>query len=499
MHQPTLQELGESVTQNSPHDATHASIRTSTLRASLSLLASDSLTLAAVLAVTILLRSLYASDSLPLEPYAIVLAIIALGNALASSWRGIYPGYGVCAIAEMRTTFYTLTGVFGGVIAISFFTQDALPYGRFILLMGWFLSVPALTISRMIVRQVLSKSEWYGIPVLLIGQHLMSTKIIDTLRNHPRIGLRPLAIIESDEETAEYGYYGDVPVIGGLNHIEPLAKRYGVTHGIVAIPQTQAETTNTILNEHAHHLSHLTFVGEKVHPSVVWISNPNSELLISGEVENRLRQPALLFKKRLFDIAFSIPLIVLSAPLMIAIALGIKFTSRGPAMFSQERVGKKGRVFRVFKFRTMVVNAEEHLLDLLNSDSEKRAEWDRYHKLKDDPRITRIGKWLRKTSLDELPQFFNVLFGDMTLVGARPFVPEEAEAISRKGHNVYLNMHQAMKPGLTGLWQVTVRSDVEFEVRTQIDLYYMRNWSLFLDIYILMRTVGVVMTGRGSY
>lgn len=499
MHQPTLQELGDSVSNATPHEEAHRSNKSSKIRASIHLLFSDSVTLSLVIALTIGVRSLYASDSVPLGPYSVVLAVILLGNAIASTWRGIYPGYGVCAIAEMRTTFYTLTGVFAGVIAISFFTQDVLPYGRFILLLGWILSLPALTISRMIVRQRLSKTSWYGTPVLIIGQHAMSTKIVDTLSNHPRIGLRPIAIIEPDEETAEYGYHRDVPIIGGLANIEPLSKRYGVTQGVVAMPQSQYDATNAILDTHGHHLDHLTFVGEKVHPSVVWISNSNSDLLRSGEVENRLRQPALLLKKRLFDIVFTVPLIVFSAPLMLLIVLGIKLTSRGPAIYSQQRVGKKGRVFRVYKFRTMIVNADEILLDLLNNSPERRKEWDQYHKLKDDPRITRIGKWLRTTSLDELPQFFNVLFGDMTLVGARPFVPDEAAAIERKGHKLYLNMHQAMKPGLTGLWQVTVRSDVEFEVRTQIDLYYMRNWSLFLDIYILMRTVGVVMTGRGSY
>ena len=185
--------------------------------------------------------------------------------------------------------------------------------------------------------------------------------------------------------------------------------------------------------------------------------------------------------------------------MMVAIALAVWLTSRGKVVFKQSRVGEKGHLINMLKFRTMVDNAEEVLDSLLENSPESRLEWDRYHKLKNDPRVTRLGKWLRKSSLDELPQLWNVLRGDMTLVGSRPFLADEMASLSSDDRKAYLNMYYSTKPGLTGLWQVTLRSDAEFTMRTYVDLYYMRNWSFFLDIYILLRTVGVIMTGRGAY
>ena len=499
MHQPTLQELGEALTRATPHRTTHASNRSSRFRASVALILSDAITLIAVLVGVVALRTMNTPQPFPFESYLIVGAAIVFGNAFASSWRGIYPGYGICAIAEMRSTFYTVTGVFAAVIAISFFTRGMMPYARSILLMAWFFSVPMLELSRLATRKWLSRKPWFGIPTIIIGQHSMATRIVDTLRNHVQIGLRPLAIVEPDSETAEYGYHDGVPVIGGLEHVGPLTKRYGLTHGIVAMPHTNSDELNAILEDHCSDLSHVTFVGDHVHPSVIWISNANSDVLLSAEIEQRLRQPELRLKKRLFDILVTIPLLLVSLPLMLVIALAIKLTSRGPVLYRQQRVGERGHMFSVLKFRTMVTNADEVLQDLLDSDPSQAEEWARYHKLKSDPRITGIGHWLRKYSLDELPQLWNVLIGEMTLVGSRPFLAGEMAAFDFERRRAYLSMYHSTKPGLTGLWQVTVRNDAEFDVRTHVDLYYMRNWSLFLDIYILLRTVGVVMTGRGAY
>ena len=499
MSVPTLQELGESLSRGTPHRATYASIRASRRKASVALLISDAITLAAILGAVITLRSISSVYEIPINAYMVVAASIIVGNAIASSWRGIYPGYGICAIAELRSTFYTVTGVFAAVIAVSFFTHGMLPYARSILLLTWVLSVPTLALSRMLTRRVLSTRSWYGIPVAIIGVHSMATRIVDTLRNHLRIGLRPLVIVEPDEDTAEYGYYKGVPVIGGLEHVSALARRYGLTHGIVAMPHTSTDRLTDILEDHCSQLAHLTFVGEHVHPTVVWISNSNSDVLLSAEVEQRLRQPALRFKKRLFDLFFTIPMLILTAPIMAVIAVAIKFSSSGPVLYRQKRVGERGHLFNVLKFRTMVTNADMALSELLEGDPEARDEWERYHKLKQDPRITAVGRLLRKYSMDELPQLWNVLRGDMTLVGSRPFLPDEMASFSFDGRRAYLSMYHSTKPGLTGLWQVTVRSDAEFDVRTHVDLYYMRNWSLFLDIYILLRTVGVVMTGRGAY
>lgn len=497
MTPPTLQELSEVLRQSAPHRASHDRIRSSRWRASSILLATDAIVLSAICTLVIALRGASSPVDLSVATYAPVVAAIIIGNALGSVWRGIYPGYGMCAIAELRSTFYTLTGVFAAVIAVSFFTRGMLPYARSILLVGWVLSIPAVTLGRMLARRIMSRQRWYGIPVVIVGEHALASRIVDTLRHNAHIGLRPHVIIEPDAHSANYGYHAGVPIIGGLENGTDLIGRYGITHGVIAIPHATSEMLADIVDRYGQQISHFTFVGEHVHPSVVWISNVQSDPLLSAEIEQRLRQPALRWKKRLFDIAATVPLFLLSLPFMAAIAIAIKLTSKGPVLFRQGRVGERGKVFDVLKFRTMVLDADKALQHILASDDDARSEWERYHKLKRDPRITRVGAWLRKYSMDELPQLWNVLRGDMTLVGSRPFLP--SELASFEGKRTFLGMYHSTKPGLTGLWQVTVRSEAEFDVRSHIDLYYMRNWSLFLDIYILLRTVGVVMTGRGAY
>ncbi len=499
MYIPSLQELGNEL-QRSVVDGVHRSThRTSRMRTSLVLLLTDAVTLATVLLMVILVRSAVATGTIGVEDYLMIAGVLILGNALTSAWRGMYPGYGMCAIAELRSTFYSVTGVFAAVIAVSFFSRDWPPYARSILLASYLVSVPALAVSRMVVRRFLSRFSWYGIPVLIVGVHSMATRIVDTLRNHRQIGLRPLAIIEPDSSDAEFGYHEGVPVIGGLEHVAPLSERYHVTHGVVAMPHTSADRISVILEDHCRHLDHVTIVGEHVHPSVIWISNSSSDVLLSSEIEQRLRHPSLVLKKRLFDLVIGVPLFIMAMPVMAMVTLAVWITMGRPLLYRQERVGEHGKIFRVVKFRTMVTNAEEHLHGILERNHEAREEWELYHKLKNDPRVTALGRFLRKYSLDELPQLWNVLRGDMSLIGFRPFTPGEFRNMSSLHRRVPIGLYESTKPGLSGLWQVTVRADAAFEDRTHIDLYYMRNWSLFLDLYILIRTVGVVVTGKGAY
>jgi len=455
--------------------------------------------LSCVLLLTFYMRSFLSADILPLTTYVPVFAIVVLGNALGSYWRGIYPGYGICAIAELRTTFYTLTSVFATVATISFLTRDAVPYSRSILLLSWLLSIPVLYGCRTLFRKLLSAKKWYGMPTVIIGDHVMATRIIDSLKTHSSIGLRPLVVVEPESTEAEYGYYSGVPIVSGLENISALCKRFGVTHGIVTMPNSQSALAQTIVNNYTQHLSHITFVGENVHPSVVWISNTRSDILMSNEIEQRLMEPSLRFKKRLLDLVLTVPLFILAFPIMVLIAGYLKLTSKGPVFFRHARVGQNGKQFVMNKFRTMVPNAEEALTEILDKDPEAFDEWQRFHKLKNDPRVDRLGAWLRKYSIDELPQLLNVLKGEMSLVGPRPFTSKELIGKNTNEIRAFLALYRSTKPGVTGLWQVSVRNEVDFNVRTHIDYYYMRNWSLFLDIYILMKTVRVVITGRGGY
>ena len=209
-------------------------------------------------------------------------------------------------------------------------------------------------------------------------------------------------------------------------------------------------------------------------------------------VRNNLARPGSRMLKRAFDIAGAAVLLVLTAPLFAWLTWELRKT--GPAYFGHRRVGERGREFRCYKFRTMVPNADEVLAELLRTDPEARAEWEKDFKLRNDPRVTRLGAFLRKTSLDELPQLWNVLRGDMSLVGPRPIVRAEMERY-REDLDYYLGV----RPGITGLWQVSGRNDVDYASRVQLDAWYVRNWSLWYDIVILMQTLRVVLRRDGAY
>jgi len=196
---------------------------------------------------------------------------------------------------------------------------------------------------------------------------------------------------------------------------------------------------------------------------------------------------------RVFDVVGASALALVFSPLMLFIVAGVRH-SGGAVVFPHERVGLHGRSFRCYKFRTMVPNADTHLADLLSSNADLLAEWQEIRKLRNDPRITPIGRFLRKTSLDELPQLWNVIRGDMSLVGPRPIVREE---LAMYGRN--LGTYLGQRPGLTGLWQVMGRNDAAYDRRVAMDVYYARNKSFLLNLSILARTVRVVLTGNGAY
>jgi len=198
--------------------------------------------------------------------------------------------------------------------------------------------------------------------------------------------------------------------------------------------------------------------------------------------------------KRLLDLFIVIPFLIIFAPVILAIALTIKFSSDGPIFHKRRVMGVGGETFHALKFRTMHVNADQVLKEILAKNPVLRKEYKMHYKLKNDPRITSIGKFLRSTSLDELPQLLNVLFGQMSLVGPRMITPAELSRYGKWGMNL-----QTVKPAITGLWQVSGRSNLTYEDRVRLDMYYIRNYSLWLDLYILLLTIPIVFKGHGAY
>jgi Undecaprenyl-phosphate galactose phosphotransferase WbaP len=179
---------------------------------------------------------------------------------------------------------------------------------------------------------------------------------------------------------------------------------------------------------------------------------------------------------------------------MLLVALLIKITSPGPALYTHERVGKDGKRFKIYKFRSMCTDAEERLEKLLRENPVYREEWEKNQKLKDDPRITKIGRFIRNTSLDEFPQLINVLKGDMSLLGPRPVTESEMEKYGEDFLRIF-----SVKPGMSGLWQVSGRSNTDYAERVAYDSYYLQSWSIWLDLWILYKTIGVVLNKKGAY
>ncbi|HEY9872782.1 MAG TPA: sugar transferase [Candidatus Obscuribacterales bacterium] len=197
--------------------------------------------------------------------------------------------------------------------------------------------------------------------------------------------------------------------------------------------------------------------------------------------------------KRLFDILFSLSVLILFSPVYLLLGLLIAISSPGPIFYVQERVGRNRKHFGCLKFRTMVQNADEMLLEMISISPQMRQEFEDNFKLKQDPRITRIGKFLRLTSLDEFPQFWNVLKGDMSVVGPRPLVPEE---ISKYGNSI--DKVLTIRPGITGLWQVSGRNDIPYNRRIQIDVYYVNARNFWLDLWVIVKTIGVVIAPKNN-
>ena len=202
------------------------------------------------------------------------------------------------------------------------------------------------------------------------------------------------------------------------------------------------------------------------------------------------------FPKRVFDIGFSLAVLILFSPVYLLLALLIALSSPGPIFYVQERIGRNRQPFGCIKFRTMVANADEVLLQLLATSPEARQEFEANFKLKYDPRITWIGRFLRVTSLDEFPQFWNVLKGDMSVVGPRPLVEEELPRYGR-----YMDRILTIQPGITGLWQVSGRNDIPYHRRVQMDLYYVNARNLWMDLWLIVKTIGVVIlpSKNGAY
>ena len=408
---------------------------------------------------------------------------------------GLYPGVAMSPIEEFRRILRASSIVFLVIIGTTFFLRSGILSSRIVFVLAWLLTILLVPLFRRLTRGWCAVRSWWGIPTVILGDREAGVMMINMLEGHPRIGLRPVALLIDDgpSDTSNLGFARPI-FIGGFHHAGVLALDYSACYAVIAMPSTGSAAVKRVFTEYAEKYQRVLIIPDLFGLTSLAVRAKDVCGILTLEVDQRIARKLPQFTKRLFDLtacAFVLPLLL---PILFVLYLAVLLTSRGPAFYGQSRIGHNGKAFHVWKFRTMVPNADAVLQRHLAVDTELQAEWQRDHKLRNDPRVTPLGRLLRKSSLDELPQLWNVLRGDMSLVGPRPIVTSE---ITKYG-DVFAQ-YRRVTPGITGLWQISGRNDTTYEDRTRMDDYYVRNWSLSLDLYILLRTFKTLCLSEGAY
>ena len=400
----------------------------------------------------------------------------------------VYPGVRVSPVDEIRRVSLANASAFF-VVSLTLALEGAAATSQLICLLAWIVASTLILVTRTAIRRIGSRYDWWGYPVVVCGGGEVALSVLRKLKTQPHLGLRPVAVVSdgiADKQLEE------VPVCPS-EYLSQIVLS-GVRHAIVAAPELSQSEFIEVLERIGDDFPHMILIPDT---DFLWkVGSHTQDLMgIPGlQVRNNLLHAGSRIAKRAIDLICSAILAIVLLPLMVVIAFLIALESGFPVFYSQTRLGYDGRTFHIWKFRTMVRNAAEVLELSLASNPELRNEWAANQKLRNDIRITRVGKVLRKTSLDELPQLWNVLTGEMSLVGPRPIVGSEVA----KYKTAYA-MYMKTTPGLTGLWQVSGRNRTTYAERIAYDIYYVRNWSVWMDIYLLAKTVLVVLTGDGAY
>lgn len=430
------------------------------------------------------------------EQRGLILLILAAGCIVFFQQMGHY---------SRRRQFWQETGDVVAAAAVALVIDAALLYlfkvnfSRAWVLTSWVLVAGAVPLARYGVKRLSLRLGGWKRPTVIVGTGPIALETADAYVRDSHLGYDVVAFIDPDAPPASWRELA----IGGRHlPVQPLdqASRMlpawlGRPHVVVALELSELPAREELIEKLSLYHGDLDIISPM---RGLPINNARASHfftydILSLRICNNLARPYSQLLKRLFDIVLASAILVFLAPLMLLIA-GLVWREGQPILFAHTRVGRHGQLFKCLKFRSMIPDAAEVLKALLDRDPAARAEWERDYKLKNDPRITALGQFLRKSSLDELPQLWNVIRGDMSLVGPRPVVPDELERYG-DGKRYYLEV----RPGITGLWQISGRNDLDYEERVSLDTWYVRNWTLWYDIFILFKTAVTVPAKAGAY
>ncbi|RZA99302.1 undecaprenyl-phosphate galactose phosphotransferase WbaP [Klebsiella pneumoniae] len=426
-----------------------------------------------------------------------------------SQWIALHWILAICCVAwysmRLRHYFYRKTFWFElkeilrtlvifAIIEIAVMAFATWSFSRSLWILTWIFIMILVPLARMLTKRTLDFFGLWRRDTWIIGSGPNAQEAYRAISSERNLGLVIVGFISGDEDFEDDKYIDNLPVLKkSTSWLTNIDKK---TQFIVAVESHQGDLRNKWLRTFM--INGYRYVS--VIPTLrgMPLDSTDMSFIFSHEVmifrvQQNLAKWSSRILKRAFDIFGALAIIIVLSPLLLYISRKVK-KDGGPAIYGHERIGKGGVPFKCLKFRSMVINSKEVLTALLESDPESKKEWDETFKLKNDPRITKIGGVLRRTSLDELPQLFNVLKGEMSLVGPRPIITAELER-----YNEEVEYYLLSKPGMTGLWQVSGRSDVDYETRVYLDAWYVKNWSMWNDIAILFKTISVVLRKDGAY
>lgn len=408
---------------------------------------------------------------------------------MGASFLNLVPGWGLGPVEELRRVTLLLVFVYFSLAVVLFFSKQAEYASRLTYFGALVVSLAVVPFVRTLVRRWLVKQGLWGVPAVVYGAGDSGRHVIEILNTERGLGYEVVAVF--DDNVNRWGSEVEgVRIAGGTRLV-----RRDAPVAFLAMPSLTRERLVELMDGPLSHYNKVVIIPNLLAVPSLWVRPCDIGGLLGLEMTSNLLSPVARMVKRTLDFGLTFFTAPIWVPIIAVAALGVWLEDRHNPFYKQARAGINGIDFEAWKLRTMVPDAEQVLTKHLAADPELQREWDTFHKLRDDPRVTRLGRLLRRLSVDELPQLFNVLRGDMSLVGPRPLPDYHVEELDP----AVVKLRERVRPGVTGMWQVSGRSAVGTAGMERFDGYYVRNWSVWLDTVILVRTIKAVIRGSGAY